>query len=119
TRRRRTTPRSRASARRTTSASTTCVAATSRWASTTASDPPAAAGHPVWPAVLPCSRGVTVSFHRRAVFPLLLAVATAVSLPPAVHAQSGYFFPQTTDAAAFDTAIPTPEQFLGYPIGSR
>ncbi|UEX18741.1 peptidase M14 [Stenotrophomonas sp. SI-NJAU-1] len=60
-----------------------------------------------------------MSFHRRAVFPLLLAVATAVSLPPAVHAQSAYFFPQTTDAAAFDTAIPTPEQFLGYPIGSR
>ena len=60
-----------------------------------------------------------MSLHRRAVLPLLIAAATALSSPPPAQAQSAYFFPQATEAAAFDTAIPTPEQFLGYPIGSR
>ena len=32
------------------------------------------------------------------------------------QAQNAYFFPKTK---AFDPKIPTPEQFLGYPIGSR
>lgn len=60
-----------------------------------------------------------MSLHRRAVLPLLLATATALSSPQPAQAQSAYFFPQVTDAAAFDAAVPTPEQFLGYPIGSR
>ena len=33
-----------------------------------------------------------------------------------VQAQQSYFFPE---AGNFDPAIPTPEQFLGYPIGSH
>ncbi|HDS1532069.1 TPA: peptidase M14 [Stenotrophomonas maltophilia] len=60
-----------------------------------------------------------MSLHRRAVLPLLLAVAAVLSSPHPAQAQSAYFFPQATDAAAFDAAVPTPEQFLGYPIGSR
>lgn len=38
----------------------------------------------------------------------------APNLP--AHAQSAYFFPQ---AGEFDPSIPTPQQFLGYEIGSR
>src|ERR1035437_3618725 len=32
------------------------------------------------------------------------------------QAQQSYYFP---DGGSFDPAIPTPEQFLGYPIGSH
>ena len=47
-------------------------------------------------------------------FTLTLAVATcSLGL---VQAQSAYFFPGETQ---FDPKIPTPEQFLGYPIGSH
>lgn len=60
-----------------------------------------------------------MSFHRRAVLPLLFAVASAVFPALSAQAQSAYFFPQASAADAFDSAIPTPEQFLGYPIGSR
>lgn len=60
-----------------------------------------------------------MSFHRRAVLPLLFAVASAVFPTLSAQAQSAYFFPQASAADAFDSAIPTPEQFLGYPIGSR
>ena len=46
----------------------------------------------------------------------LLALGLVAS-PPAA-AQSSYFFP-AAQAADFDPAVPTPEQFLGYPIGSH
>src|ERR1043165_3550224 len=42
----------------------------------------------------------------------LLALLMLVA--PAVFGQNQYFFPAGTN---FDPAIPTPEQFLGYPIG--
>src|SRR5690606_10928782 len=53
----------------------------------------------------------------RRLISLLFATAVLLAVPwlPA-HAQNGYFFPQ---AGEFDPAIPTPEQFLGYPLGSR
>lgn len=60
-----------------------------------------------------------MSFHCRAVLPLLIAAASAVFPALSAQAQSAYFFPQASEADAFDSAIPTPEQFLGYPIGSR
>lgn len=48
-----------------------------------------------------------------------LLAAAALSLSPmTIQAQTAYYFPQTA-AADFDPAIPTPEAFLGYPIGSR
>ncbi|MCW4454323.1 M14 family metallopeptidase [Flavobacterium sp. MXW15] len=56
-------------------------------------------------------------FHHRfrhCAAALLLAVA-GLGLP--AFAQNAYFFPSAP--APFDEAIPTPEQFLGYPIGSR
>ena len=46
--------------------------------------------------------------------PLLFAVLSV--LATAVKAQQNYFFP---NAGTFDPKIPTPEQFLGYPIGSH
>ncbi|MGH6977975.1 MAG: M14 family zinc carboxypeptidase [Brevundimonas sp.] len=48
-----------------------------------------------------------------------LLVAAALCLTPAVgQAQTEYYFPDA-QASDFDPAIPTPEAFLGYPIGSR
>ena len=47
----------------------------------------------------------------------LLALGLLATATPAT-AQSAYFFPAAA-AAQFDPAIPTPEQFLGYPIGSH
>ena len=44
---------------------------------------------------------------------LLLALASAHPAPAA--AQNAYFFP---DGESFDTSIPSPEDFLGYPIGT-
>ena len=60
-----------------------------------------------------------MSFHRNVL--LFLWVAAAAMLLPAapVLAQSDYFFPQAGEAGDFDPAIPTPQQFLGYDIGSR
>jgi hypothetical protein len=46
----------------------------------------------------------------------LLAAGLAAAQPAA--AQNSYFFP-AAKAEDFDPAIPTPEQFLGYPIGSH
>ena len=46
----------------------------------------------------------------------LLTLALAQTLPAA--AQNSYFFPET-QAGSFDPKVPTPEQFLGYPIGSH
>ena len=51
-----------------------------------------------------------------AVFALALASVTALTALPAFAQNAYYFSPETQD---FDPAIPTPEQFLGYPIGSR
>lgn len=48
---------------------------------------------------------------------LLLAAALCLA-PGAVQAQTAYYFP-TAQASELDPAIPTPEQFLGYPVGSR
>ena len=52
------------------------------------------------------------SFRRCAA---ALAIAAALATTPAL-AQNAYYFPA---AQQFDAAIPSPEQFLGYPIGSR
>lgn len=61
--------------------------------------------------------GNTVPFHRRVLLSLCAAAVAVLSLPaPPALAQSAYFFPQ---AGEFDPAIPTPEQFLGYEVGSR
>ncbi|WP_310396386.1 M14 family zinc carboxypeptidase [Hymenobacter sp.] len=46
----------------------------------------------------------------------LLALGLAQALPAA--AQNSYFFPGA-QASSFDPKVPTPEQFLGYPIGSH
>ncbi|MFM7194978.1 MAG: zinc carboxypeptidase, partial [Bacteroidota bacterium] len=45
---------------------------------------------------------------------LILTAMLALVLPAA--AQQRYFYPEATDLSA---SIPTPEQFLGYPIGSH
>jgi len=45
----------------------------------------------------------------------LLAVAFLVMAPQALTGQDGYFFPE---GQAFDPNIPSPEEFLGYPIGT-
>jgi len=57
-----------------------------------------------------------VFFHRRLLSSLLrLAAVLALPVLP-VHAATGYYLPQ---AGGFDPAIPTPDQFLGYEVGSR
>lgn len=51
----------------------------------------------------------------------LRALAAALILwaaPVTVQAQTGYYFPGVQQSD-FDPAIPTPEAFLGYPIGDR
>ncbi|MDG2520720.1 M14 family zinc carboxypeptidase [Caulobacter segnis] len=58
------------------------------------------------------------SWLRNAAPAALLAAAVLSSAPTVAAAQSSYFFPQAA-AADFDAAIPTPEAFLGYPIGSH
>jgi len=45
----------------------------------------------------------------------IFILAASLLIQPA-RAQSNYYFP---GAGGFDPAIPTPEQFLGYPIGSH
>lgn len=45
-----------------------------------------------------------------------LIAAILLVLAISAQAQQSYFFP---DGGSFDPAIPTPEQFLGYPIGSH
>ncbi|MBD9437221.1 peptidase M14 [Pseudoxanthomonas sp. PXM03] len=51
----------------------------------------------------------------RVLFLALLALAFS-SVPFNAWAQTSYFFPSPVDV---DPTVPTPEQFLGYPIGSR
>ena len=46
----------------------------------------------------------------------LLAVPAFADVRPSAADQAGYFFP---GASGLDAAIPSPAQFLGYPIGSR
>ncbi|MEG1452295.1 M14 family metallopeptidase [Brevundimonas sp.] len=59
----------------------------------------------------------TTRFARRAAAAVLFGAAL-LAAPATVSAQSSYYFPQAT-AADFDPAIPTPEAFLGYPVGSH
>ena len=57
-----------------------------------------------------------MSLQRRLLSPIAwLALVLSVFAAPA-SAQSAYFFPGSGD---FDPAVPTPQQFLGYEIGSR
>lgn len=58
------------------------------------------------------------SWLRNAAPAALLAAAVLSSAPTLAAAQSSYFFPQAA-LSDFDAAIPTPEAFLGYPIGSH
>lgn len=55
---------------------------------------------------------------KRAVQAVLTAAAL-LSAPLPALAQTPYFFPHTATTADLDPAIPTPEAFLGYPIGSH
>lgn len=59
---------------------------------------------------------------KRAVQAVLTAATLSAALlaaPLPALAQTPYFFPQTAATADLDLAIPTPEAFLGYPIGSH
>lgn len=47
---------------------------------------------------------------------LLLAIVAVLSIHPAAVAQNDYYFSEGT---SFDESIPTPEEFLGYAIGSH
>jgi len=55
-----------------------------------------------------------MSFRFSRLLPVLL-LATFISLSPA-YAQNSYYFPA---AQQFDAKVPTPQQFLGYEIGSH
>ena len=46
----------------------------------------------------------------------LLAVLVLLLTAQVTYAQSDYYFPKS---GSFDSSIPSPEQFLGYPIGSH
>lgn len=59
----------------------------------------------------------TTRFARRAAAAVLFGAAL-LAAPATVSAQSSYYFPQAA-ASDFDPAIPTPEAFLGYPVGSH
>jgi hypothetical protein len=48
-----------------------------------------------------------------------LAVACAASLPASIAAQHGLGQPPGATAAAYDPAVPTPRQVLGYDLGDR
>ncbi|WP_156170483.1 M14 family zinc carboxypeptidase [Luteimonas sp. FCS-9] len=50
--------------------------------------------------------------------PMRMLLALLALLPLAAVAQNAYYFPQA-QAADFDPEIPTPEQFLGYPLGTH
>lgn len=56
----------------------------------------------------------TTNMKQLSMWGLLLALFLAGA---PLQAQNDYFFPNYT--GTFDAAIPTPEQFLGYPIGSH
>src|SRR5690606_20377034 len=64
----------------------------------------------------PPSAGVSMyPLVRRLSLASLLLLSLSVLFP--AHAQTSYFFPATPVDP--DPAVPTPEEFLGYPIGSR
>jgi hypothetical protein len=54
----------------------------------------------------------------RLTFAYRLLLTTLLLLPAAVFAQTAYYFPAAAPDS-HDPAIPTPEQFLGYPIGTH
>lgn len=64
----------------------------------------------------PVPWGIAVSLHCLVSRPLRWLVGSLWLLAAPAFAQSAYFFPQGGD---FDPSIPTPQQFLGYEIGSR
>lgn len=64
----------------------------------------------------PVPWGIAVSLHRLVSRPIRWLVGSLWLLAAPAFAQSAYFFPQGGD---FDPSIPTPQQFLGYEIGSR
>lgn len=57
-----------------------------------------------------------MSLHRVVSRPITWLVGALWLLAAPAFAQSAYFFPQ---GGEFDPSIPTPQQFLGYEIGSR
>lgn len=62
--------------------------------------------------------GLPISFRRIASASILLASLAILGLalgPQATSAQDGYFFPQ---GESFDEGIPSPQEFLGYSIGT-
>jgi hypothetical protein len=62
--------------------------------------------------------GLPIRFRRIVPLSILLASVTIVGLalgPQAINAQDEYFFPQ---GVSFDPGIPSPQEFLGYPIGT-
>src|SRR5690606_16014806 len=73
----------------------------------TTNGPPLPAGVPMYLLVRRLPARVLVA--------LSLLLSLSVLLP--AHAQSAYYFPATPLDP--DPAVPTPEEFLGYPIGSR
>ncbi|REL25042.1 hypothetical protein DYD21_16140 [Rhodohalobacter sp. SW132] len=48
--------------------------------------------------------------------PIVLTSLIVMLITPALTAQQDYYFPDETE---FNEAIPTPEEFLGYPIGTH
>ncbi len=64
----------------------------------------------------PVPWGIAVSLHRLVSRPIRWLVGSLWLLAAPAFAQSAYFFPQ---GGNFDPSIPTPQQFLGYEIGSR
>ena len=57
-----------------------------------------------------------MSLHRVVSRPIVWLLGSLWLLAAPAFAQNAYFFPQGGD---FDPSIPTPQQFLGYEIGSR
>lgn len=47
-----------------------------------------------------------------------LAITAALTLPAPVSAQTAYYFPDS-DESEFDEQVPSPQQFLGYEIGTH
>ncbi len=49
---------------------------------------------------------------------VVIAITAAFSLPAPVSAQTAYYFPDSAESE-FDEQIPSPQQFLGYEIGTH
>ena len=67
--------------------------------------------------MLPKTQAIKLNLNKMKIFSttLKIAVALSVGFLQQSAAQNSYFFPKATQ---LDTKIPTPEAFLGYPIGS-